>query len=146
MIESLTSVGAMPALEATMRFAAQRQQILAHNIANADTPDFIPLDVDPAEFQRVLGEAIDRRRASETRGASGELNLTGSGQVKSDGRGGLTVTPGTDSRNVLFHDRNNRDLERMMQALAENTVVFRQASELMKQQVNLIRGAIAERV
>lgn len=146
MIGNVTSSGALPALEATMRFAARRQELLAHNIANADTPDFRPLDVDPAGFQRSLGEAIDRRRASASRGASGELNLGGSGQIRPDGRGGFTLEPGTSSGNVLFQDRNNRDLERMMQALAENTVVFRQASELMKQQMNLLRGAIAERV
>jgi hypothetical protein len=47
---------------------------------------------------------------------------------------------------VLFQDRNNRDLERLMQDVAENSAAFRVASDLYRQQAALVRGAMAERV
>ncbi|KAF0136087.1 MAG: flagellar basal-body rod protein FlgB [Rhodospirillaceae bacterium] len=33
---------------------AQREQVLATNVANADTPDFQPSDVRPLDFQKLL--------------------------------------------------------------------------------------------
>ena len=41
--EILTS-GAIPTLEATLRFAGARQAIINHNIANLETPYFRPKD------------------------------------------------------------------------------------------------------
>jgi flagellar basal-body rod protein FlgB len=33
---------------------SQRQQVLAENVANADTPNYVPRDLDEAEFRRIL--------------------------------------------------------------------------------------------
>lgn len=144
-IDQLSNAGALPSLELTMRFAAQRQQLIAHNIANVSTPDFIPLDASPREFQRVLGDAVDRRRG-ETGGMQGELAWDETRELTRDTRGELRIEPSTPSGNVLFQDRNNRDLEKMLQDLSENAAVFRTASELMRTQVNQLQRAIAERV
>lgn len=37
-----------------MNWLAKRQEVLAHNVANADTPGYRPLDVKPADFGRIL--------------------------------------------------------------------------------------------
>lgn len=37
-----------------MEWLTQRQQVLAQNIANADTPEYVPRDLNEAEFSRVL--------------------------------------------------------------------------------------------
>jgi len=145
LIDQVTNAGAMPSLEMTMRFAAQRQNLIAHNIANIETPDFRPLDASPRGFQKMLSEAVDARRSS-TGGAHGRLNWRETAELKRAPDGGLSLRPTTSSRNILFHDRNNRDLERLMQDLAENTQVFRTASELMRTQVNQLQRAISERV
>ena len=58
----------------------------------------------------------------------------------------MELHPKTPSRGILFHDRNNRDLERMMQDLAENVAVFRIVTDLLKNQYSKIRDAISERV
>lgn len=143
LIHEVTTAGAIPALEMKLRFAGQRQSLLAHNIANADTPDFRPKDVSVRGFQRVLGEAVDRRRAA-TGGERGSLEWKGSREVQPDRRGGLRLQPRTPSGNVLFHDRNNRDLERMMQALAENTGAYRVTADLLKSRYNIVQGAIRQ--
>ncbi len=37
-----------------MDWLSQRQQVLAQNVANADTPDYVPRDLDEAAFGRIL--------------------------------------------------------------------------------------------
>ncbi len=144
-IKSVLTSGSLPSLEATLMFASQRRDILAHNIANLSTPGFIPRDVPPATFQQVLGKAVDERR-SRLGGQQGELRLARSRQIEPDGRGGFTLKPATAADSVLFHDRNNRDLERTMQDLAENASVHRIATELIRTRVAHLHAAIGERV
>jgi flagellar basal-body rod protein FlgB len=144
-IQDLATSGSLPTLELMMRFAGQRQAILAHNIANIDTPGFRHLDVSPRAFQATLRDAIDERRR-QTGGEHGELRWSESREL-ARGRGGeLTLVPRTPSAGVLYHDRNNRDLERLMQDLTENTAAFRVASDLMRSKVSSLRDALAERV
>lgn len=142
-ITGVTNSGALPALAQLMRFSAQRQRLLAHNIANATTPNFQPIDVDPREFQRALGQAVDERRA-QTGGMKGQLSLPRGAPVKPDEAMGWRLDPKAANHGVLFHDRNNRDLERMMQDLAENAGVFRAATELMRSQGEAMARAMRE--
>jgi flagellar basal-body rod protein FlgB len=144
-ISDVTTAGAIPALEATLKFAAARQPVIASNIANLDTPNFRPMDVSPSKFQRQLSKAIDERRA-RTGGQSGSLDLGRTTEVRQGADGGLTLTPTTPQSNVLFHDRNNRDLERLIQDQTENLATYRLASELLRSRFELLRSAAAERV
>jgi flagellar basal-body rod protein FlgB len=143
-IDDVVNSGAMPSLEATLRFAGQRQRLLAHNIANWTTPNFRPVDASPAGFQKALSKAIDSRRRA-TGGESGELRID-SPEVKQLPGGGLVLTPRTPSQGILAHDRNNTDLERLMSDHAENQMVFRVASELLRSRIQQLRDAMAERV
>jgi len=145
MMLDVTSSGPMPVLEATLRFAGARQRLLAHNVANISTPDFRPMDVDPGAFQEMLGEAIEDRRR-RTGGQRGELRLGGSREVRVGPKGELTLDPRRPTGNVLFHDRNNRDVERVMQDLAENAATYRVAVDLMTNHTRQIHSALAERV
>ena len=60
--------------------------------------------------------------------------------------GRMQLTPSTPIEGVLFQDRNQRDLERLMQDMIENATMFRVASDLMRKNKSLILGAIAQRV
>ncbi len=140
-IDGITNAGALPALEATFRFAGARQRLIASDIANIDTPDYRTRDVDPKGFQRALGEAIDRRRA---RGSVGPLVTTETREVRFARDGRLELNPKSGRGNVLFQDRNNRDLERLMQDLVENMGVYRIAADLIKHRMDTIQGAIRE--
>lgn len=144
-IDQLTNADALPVLERAAQFAARRQDLLAHNIANLSTPNFIPKDVSTEAFQESLREAVDRRR-SATGGVRGDLPLAGNREVNLHRDGRLTLNPSTPGDNILFHDRNNRDLERMMQDLVENITAFRVAGDLLKNRLGLMQSAIAERV
>jgi flagellar basal-body rod protein FlgB len=140
-IGDLASSGAIPALEAVMRFAGARQRLIAHNIANMSTPGFIQKDVSVPDFQRSLGKALADRREDQ-----GPLDLRGSGEVVVAADGTMTLNPKTPTGGILFHDRNNRSIEQLMRDNAENMGAFRIASELLRSRMQQLRDAIAERV
>jgi flagellar basal-body rod protein FlgB len=145
LIDHVTNSGALPSLAQTIQFAAQRQTLLSHNIANASTPRFQHRDVSPEAFQSTLREAIDERR-QRTGGQTGDLRLRDTREVKFTDRG-VRLSPESQSgQGVLAHDQNNRDLESMMQDLAENLGAYRVATELMRTQAGTLRVAISERV
>lgn len=143
MIEGILNDGATPVLEAMVRFSGARQRLIAHNVANIDTPNFRQVDVSPREFQRALSEAVERRRGH---GGKGDLSIDGSDQIKQSHDGRLDLEPAEVESNILFHDRSNRDLERLMQANAENLGVFRVATDLLRSRAEIMRAAMSERV
>ena len=144
-LDGLLNADSLPTLERASQFAARRQDIIAHNITNVSTPNFQPTDVSVSDFRQSLGEAIDKRR-SRFDGVRGELGLRSSREVKVGADGNLALEPSTFGKGVLFHDRNNRDLERLMQDLVENLTAFRVASDLLKSRMQLLRSAIAGRI
>tara|TARA_R110000868_G_scaffold411617_1_gene706230 strand:- start:312021 stop:312467 length:447 start_codon:yes stop_codon:yes gene_type:complete len=146
LIGNLESSGAMPAAEMLLKFAGQRQKIIAHNIANIDTPNFQTKDVDPQAFQEMLGDAIGKRR-KKNGGASGALEWKESNEIKRIGRGNdFQLNPTSSQGGILHHDRNDRDLERMMQDMVENATAYRVAADLLRSQRNQLQNAIAQRV
>lgn len=137
----------MPAAEMLLKFAGQRQRVIAHNIANIDTPNFQMKDVDPQAFQNMLGKAIDKRR-KQNGGAFGALQWEETRDIQRIGRSNdfkLVPTTGHNG-GILFHDRNDRDLERMMQDMVENASAYRVAADLLRSQRNQLQNAIAQRV
>lgn len=145
LINQLTNAGAIPTLEAMVRFSGRRQALIAHNVANMDTPGFQRMDVSVEDFQSRLGDAVERRR-EKFGGHRGELEFQSTREVERSADGTLRLNPRPMGRNVMFHDRNNRDLERTMQDLVENVATFRVASELLKSRVDVLNSAISERV
>lgn len=145
MIGELVNSGSAPALEAMIRFAAQRQRLVAHNIANITNPNFVMQDASPEAFQAALRDAIDRRRE----GGPGQnpLDLTADPEVEHANpvTGDFSLSPRTHGSGILFHDRNNRSLETLQKDQVENAAVFRIAADLLKSHHDLIRAAIAER-
>jgi flagellar basal-body rod protein FlgB len=141
----LLSAGAIPVLDATLRFAGARQGLINHNIANLETPNFRPMDASPQGFQRALVRAVQRRREA-TGGMQGNLELDDTRELRFGAGGDIELTPRTPSGNILFHDRSNADLDRLMQANAENAAVHRVSSELLRSRYQQLRDALGERV
>lgn len=144
MIKGMFSYGSMPVLERMIEFTSARQELIAHNIANLDTPYYKPIDLDPAKFQAQLRDALDDR-SGRPNPMRRPLELRGSDQVEVRD-GSMSFTPHQQNENILFHDQNNRDVERTMQDLVENTLTHRTSVELLKSEFDLLRTAIRERV
>ena len=144
MIQGMFDGGALPVLSRVIQFTVARHRVLAHDIANLSTPHFEPLDLDPKRFGAALADALDRRRRGPG-SAGGPLEIRRTNELEF-GPETLEVRPQPARHNILFHDRNNRDLERTMQHLVENTFAHNLAVEFIRSEVELLRTAIRERV
>lgn len=144
MIEGLTTSGAIPVLQRLTQFTEARHRVLVDNIANLSTPYFKPRDLSVRDFQGALRQAIERRRSLPNH-TSGPLPLSDTRQMRFDDRG-IHVAAEPVNDHILFHDQNNRDLERLMQNLAENSIAHRTTLELLRSEVATLQMAIRERV
>lgn len=145
MIKDIFDYGALPVLERMVQFSGARHKALADNIANISTPYFKPHDLDPAAFQNTLHDAIDRRRDTGINPVAGELDLRDTRQLRFQ-PGRVDARPAATNTGILFHDQNNRDVERLMQHLAENTMTHNAGIELIRNELGLLRVAISGRV
>jgi flagellar basal-body rod protein FlgB len=109
-------------LEKILDVASFRQKLLASNIANADTPGYKAKDI---SFQKALDKAI--KVWSVERGAS---------SAKQDYEIYETVTtmPNRDGNTV------NLDIE--MAKVAENTLIYNAATQLMTMKVRMLKDVI----
>ena len=145
MIEGMFDYGALPVLERLVQFTGTRHKVLADDVANISTPYFKPRDLDPASFQATLQSAIDRRRGRGINPVAGTLELEDTRQLRFQ-PGRTDVRPEPTNTGILFHDQNNRDLERLMQHLAENTMTHNAGIDLIRNELGLLRLAISGRV
>lgn len=144
MINDLFNNGSMPVLERMVQFTGARHGVIADNIANLSTPYYRPKDLSVEKFQKQLRKAVDTRRATSTP-TNGELRVEDSREIRFHADRLETSAEPLDE-NIMFHDRNNRDLERIMQDLAENTLAHNAGLEMLKNQFDLLRMAIREKL
>lgn len=60
MMNDLLSTSTSPLLEKVAIFAERRQEVLAGNIANIDTPDYLMKDLPVADFKAAMASAVER--------------------------------------------------------------------------------------
>jgi flagellar basal-body rod protein FlgB len=95
-----------------MSYLSQRQEAIASNIANADTPGYQTREVEmPTDFSSVMHS----------------INA-------------VVETPDLPSRN----DGNNVSIDREARLLAENTLKFNLAAQIVRGQLKDVRSAIEE--
>lgn len=58
----------------------------------------------------------------------------------------VVLHPEAAGDNILFHDGNDRSVERVMQGLVENFMAYRASAQLLRSRLDIIRSAIRERV
>ncbi len=108
------------ALERALAGSAQRQQILANNLANADTPGFKRSDVD---FESTLQGAL----------SSGDS----ASQLES-----LTFTPQTDTTSSMTEDGNNVDVDTEMSNLTQNALDYQSLIAVANARFKMLSTAI----
>ena len=135
MIESLLKSSTIPLLEKMAVFGERRQQVLASNIANIDTPEYKTRDLPVEDFLQALKEAVSRNRSlSTTSQTDSELFPETLFQA-------VEASP----RNITFQDGNNRSIEHEMMEMTKNTMMQNYAIELMRAQMTMLQIAISER-
>ena len=121
-------------LEKAASFRMARQEVVASNLANADTPGYIAKDV---PFDAYLARA----NAPETGGAGAPVAthprhigvMPGSHELP---------PPIEDETDPTRVDGNNVVLEKEMTKMAENTVGYLTEITLVSRQLRMIRSAI----
>lgn len=109
-----------------------RQQVLADNVANVDTPNFKRSDVD---FQAVLKTAMGDNNGDLA------LKLTAPRQMLgvTEGSGSGIVT---DQSISMRTDGNNVDIDREMSNVAENGLYYDSLTKALSSQLGLLRLVI----
>jgi len=123
---------------------SQRQQMIASNIANADTPNFVARDMD---FAAALREATGSSGAASTLSAPKAGHLNAAGVTTGAGRDAATSAAvqaaqryATPAQTNL--DRNTVDMDRERAAFADNAVQYEATLRFINGNVKTMLSAI----
>ncbi|MEA4889074.1 MAG: flagellar basal body rod protein FlgB [Clostridiaceae bacterium] len=126
-----------------------RNQVIAHNIANADTPDFKASDVSFQAAMEQVTAADNQYSRSAGDPVSNKNNITrivstGADDSQEDSRelSGISVVQDEDSS--IRMDGNNVDSDAEMAKLASNTILYNSLIYAVRQETNLLKIAITE--
>lgn len=103
-----------------MELAQERQKVIANNLANAETPNYVRMDLD---FQKKLKQLL----------ADGDM------QQFQDYNGELVE----DSKNPKRLDGNNVVIPQEMNDMMQNGVYFNLLSKAFSTRMNILKSAIS---
>lgn len=132
---SITDVPMLKAIREKLKFHTERQRVLAENVANASTPDYVGRDLEAPDFFRVAASAAP----AEIRPA-----VTQPGHLP-----GRSITAGVyrvvDARSPeVTPDGNAVSLEDQMVKVADNQMDYQVAASLYQRGLALMKIAIGK--
>ena len=144
MLMGLFNRGSLPVLEQVMNFTEARQAVLADNVSNFDTVGYRVKDLPKHEFLAALNQAVQRR---DRQGADAALEMKDTRNLHWDRQGRLQAQPvELRENNILFHDDNNRFVEKQMTEMSKNAILHNVSVELLRGQYNGLQSAIRGRL
>ena len=120
-------------LRAAMSGLAARQRTIAHNVANADTPNFKASEV---RFEAALRDALAAQYGAG-RASAGATRLD-----QAELRASVTRARPVEGT-VVRADGNNVDIEREMVQLAETTLAYNALTQSMATRLGIMRNVIS---
>jgi flagellar basal-body rod protein FlgB len=126
--------GAITRLHKTLNRGSLRHRVLTSNIANIDTPNYKAFEVVMEDARREKGASSGSLTLvrTESRHLSGRRHASGNVQIK------RSDPPPFNLR----ADGNTVDLDRTMGKLAENTILYRTAAQLIKKKFQGLKNVI----
>jgi flagellar basal-body rod protein FlgB len=124
------------ALGATLNLRQTRNNVISSNIANAETPGYQAKKVD---FEDALARALDLEGQGTLAGTQEGHYPTGPGalsRIKAD----VYENPDADVNN----DGNTVNVEREMASLAENSIMYKAAIQLINKKMAALKYAVTE--
>jgi flagellar basal-body rod protein FlgB len=123
----------LDAMEAYMSRLSQRQQIVASNLANIDTPGYKTKDISfHATMQELLADNVVNPQTSRPEHIQGMIEIFPQAQV--------FEVQGIPSR----ADRNNVDLDREMLKLSETSFAYSLITQMVRSKFGMIATSINE--
>ena len=116
-----------------LQLRAQRQQLLAANIANADTPGYKAVDFD---FARALRASTSGSSVAQRSSASGHMAPRHQSAPTSG------VTPVEDGAVQPAQDGNTVDMDKERARFAENAVRYEATLKFLNGQIRTLLSAI----
>ena len=120
------------AVKKRLNWLGQRQEVLAQNVANADTPSYRAVDLKSYDFKELL------------RREDAQLNMAASGSKHLPGRR-KRIRDYASERNRPFETSpvgNNVILEEQMAKIGETGTNYKMATGLYKKHLNMIKIAL----
>lgn len=137
MIENLLLTKNMSLLEKGLDTASLRNQVLANNLANVDTPGFKRSDV---AFEEELKKAIaGKGRLTGFITNEKHIPIGGSSKI------GLNPKVVIDKTTTMRNDGNNVDIDREMAALSKNSIMYNALVQEISGEFTKIKSAIEGR-
>ncbi|HYD30414.1 MAG TPA: flagellar basal body rod protein FlgB [Azospirillaceae bacterium] len=136
----LKNLGIFKLMHQKMQWLTQRQEVLAENVANADTPGYKPRDLVPFDFKSAI-------RDSERNGIA--LTRTDGEHIAGEG---TTTRRTSDWANRSLMERKPYEtspsgnavvLEEQMTKVAETAMDYQMVTNLYKKHVGLIKTALS---
>lgn len=125
-------------LRESLGFHSQRQSVLADNIANADTPNFVPRDIDEAQFHRALQNEL---RGSASASVAMATNRPGHITPAGGDSGNRTYRAVSAPDSETTVNGNAVSLEEQMVRAQDNRIRYETALGLYEKSLGLIRMA-----
>jgi flagellar basal-body rod protein FlgB len=125
-----TTIPLFQAIKQKMAWLNERQALLAENVANADTPGYVPQDLKPLSFRDLLGGP---KRLALTRTSPSQLaGLQGEGAFR----------PVADPAPERTISGNAVDLESEMMKVAQSTADHQLVTDIYRQQMGMLKAAL----
>jgi len=130
----LNNLGAFRVMKERLSWIGQRQEVIARNIANADTPGYRPQDLQPFTFRMAMGEQRQLKPAVTQAGhMPGPKSRDRDAKVDRD-RNYYETAP----------DGNQVVLEQQMMKVADNGMNYQMVTNLYRKQVGIIKMVVAK--
>lgn len=126
-----TNLTAFRVMKARLQYLGQRQEVLAQNIANSDTPNFAPAELQPFTFRMAMGQTGRHLNPVQTQSGHLQAPRTRTGQeVRADAdRNFYETTP----------DGNRVVLEQQLLKVADTSMNYNMVTNLYRKQVGMFR-------
>lgn len=122
------------ALSASLKFRQLRQELIASNIANAETPGYKAKKID---FEEALARALDVDDQLKMKTVDSKHFNVGGG-----GFNNLEPDIYEDSNGIVSPDGNNVDRDQEMADMAENKIMYDASIQLLNKKLGLLKYAI----
>lgn len=121
-------------LEKALDLRSKKHNVIASNIANMDTPDYKAFDlIIEKELQKVTGK-----------GKSISLNKTNKAHMQSleSKAGGVSIRIDDTQGLSLRGDGNTVDIDKQMANMAENTLMYKAAAQIIQKKFQGLKSVI----
>ncbi|MDA0262199.1 MAG: flagellar basal body rod protein FlgB [Proteobacteria bacterium] len=131
----LSKIPLFAQLKGKMDWLTQRQRVLAENIANADTPGYVPKDLKPIDFSRQVAAAERKLKVASTRSGHIRPKISNAQFRSNEQRDPYEVAP---AGNAVV-------LEEQMIKVAETQIDYQLMTSIYKKNLGFFKMALGKR-